>query len=284
MKKALRLWRKKTDKMFLFCSFSSLYSLEMQLLLKIDDHSELLVEVHKRLRRRFGDQTRLSKLDPVSQLVKSFIGARTRGAVSKAAHEALLKRFKTWEAVRDAQAHEIEKVIRNVTFADIKAQRLKAALIAISAENDGLTLDNLRSKTTKECLRWLERLPGVGRKIAASTLNASTLRKPSLVIDTHHMRVLCRLRLIDSNSTIETAYDRITPLLPGSWSANDIDEHHQLVKTLGQTICRHANPSCRNCPLCDLCQSGVRHKSSQSRRQAFVKPKNNNATKGNAYR
>ena len=237
----------------------------MQLTLKIDNHSELLAEVHKRLRRHFGSQIRFSNLDPVSQLVKSLIGGRTRGAVSKAAFEGLLKKFETWENVRDATASEIEKVIREVTFADIKAQRLKSALVAINAANGKLTLCNLENKATEESLRWLERLPGVGRKVAASTLNASTLRKPALVIDTHHMRVLYRLNLIDRRSTIKNAYERIMPLLPVNWSAKDVDEHHQLIKILGQTICRHTHPSCRSCPLRDLCSSSLRHTSFENR-------------------
>jgi adenine-specific DNA glycosylase len=108
-----------------------------------------------------------------------------------------------------------------------------------------------------QALIWLERLPGVGRKVAAATLNFSTLRRAALVIDTHHLRVLRRLGLIDRRAGTVEAYDRLVPLLPGGWTAADLDEHHQLMKALGQTNCRHAFPICRRCPLRDLCPTAA---------------------------
>lgn len=225
----------------------------MQLLLGLDDRTGALAEIHRRLQRRFGPRGPSLRLDPVSQLIMSFIGGRTRGEISKAAFEALLARFGGWEAVRDAPVAEIRKIIGAVTFADAKAPRLKAALTAVTGARGELTLDGLESLSVEDALAWLERLPGVGRKVAAATLNFSTLRKAALVIDTHHLRVLQRLRFAGERSDLTRAYDRVMPLLPPDWSASDLDEHHQLMKTLGQSICRRDAPICRRCPLQVLC-------------------------------
>ena len=225
----------------------------MQLGLGFDDRTSTLAEIHRRLRRRFGARGLVRRLDPVSQLVLSLIGGRTRGEVSASAFEALHRRFGDWAVVRDASADQIETVIRTVTFAEIKAPHLKAALAVITETQGELTLDGLASLSVEGALAWLERLPGVGRKVAAATLNFSTLRMRALVIDTHHLRVLERLAFVGGHGSLTRAYDRVMPLLPSAWSAADLDAHHQLMKRLGQTVCRHHRPLCHRCPLQDLC-------------------------------
>ncbi|MGP1395554.1 MAG: endonuclease III domain-containing protein [Inquilinaceae bacterium] len=168
-----------------------------------------------------------------------------------------MARFGHWETLRDAPASDIQNIIGAVTFADVKAPRLKAALQAITGADGRSTLECLESLAVEDALAWLERLPGVGRKAAAATLNFSTLRKAALVIDTHHLRVLRRLQFIGGHSSPTQAHDRITPLLPREWSAADVDEHHRIMKILGQRICRHQAPICRRCPLSDLCPTAL---------------------------
>lgn len=170
-----------------------------------------------------------------------------------AAFEALLMRFGCWEAVRDAPVAKIFETIVMVTFAEVKAPRIKAALNIVTSVRGRLTLDGLDRLTVGEALVWLERLPGVGRKVAASTLNLSTLRKVALVIDTHHLRILKRLEFVGRRSDVRRAYDQVMPLLPLDWSADDFADHHQFMKILGQKICRHGTAICTQCPLNDLC-------------------------------
>ena len=181
------------------------------------------------------------------------VGGRTRGEISRGAFETLLHRFGCWEAVRDGRVADIEDAIAAVTFADAKAWRLKESLRAITHSEGRLTLESLQDMSVDRALVWLERLPGVGRKVSAATVNFSTLRKRALVIDTHHLRVLRRLGVVDATATITRAYDRVMPVLPEDWTAADLDDHHQLLKRLGQTECRHRAPSCRRCSLRDLC-------------------------------
>ena len=101
-----------------------------------------------------------------------------------------------------------------------------------------------------------ERLPGAGRKVSAATLNFSTLRMRALVVDTHHLRVVRNLGLTRPHATYEEAYRRLMPRLPAQWGAAELDDHHQLMKALGQTICRPESPRCGACPLQDLCPTG----------------------------
>ena len=233
--------------------------LAMQLILIPDDRTDRLIAIHSRLLRRFGPPGPHLLLDPVSQLVMGLIGGRTRGEVSAAAFVRLRQRFADWESLREAPVTEIRHIISEVTFSEVKAPRLKAALQAVTISQGALTLDVLGTLSVRSALNWLERLPGVGRKTAAAVLNLSTLRRPALVIDTHHLRVIRRLGLIGQHATAEEAYDRLTPLLPDEWGAQDIDDHHHLVKTLGQRLCRPTLPACSVCPLRDLCTAGAGH-------------------------
>lgn len=225
----------------------------MQLVFQFADCSQTLVEVHRRLLRHFGSPGPHVQLDPVSQLVMGLIGGRTRGEVSLSAFCALFRHFGSWEAVRDAPATRIQKEILQVTFAEVKAQRFRAALELVTRLNGKLTLDNLEPMPVIDALLWLERLPGVGRKTSAATVNFSTLRKPALVIDTHHLRMLRRLGVVGNKADFLQAYDKVMPALPTAWGANEVDLHHQLMKLLGQTICRYQAPECDCCPVNDLC-------------------------------
>ncbi|MEO1016641.1 MAG: hypothetical protein AAFY56_02985 [Pseudomonadota bacterium] len=186
-------------------------------------------------------------------MVLGIVGGRTHGDVSRKAFDALISQFHTWYRVRDAAVREIHTTIQAVTHAERKASYLQGALRMITAKRQDLMLEFLRTWQVDRALSWLEQLPGVGRKTSAATLNFSYLRMKALVIDTHHMRVLRRLGIIGVRSNTVKAYDQVMPYLPADWTALDLDNHHQLIKLLGQKTCRHAIPVCRSCPLSDLC-------------------------------
>ncbi len=225
----------------------------MQLLLPIDDTALILSEVHRRLLARFGRPGPWRRLGPVEQLAMGMIGGRTRGEECLAAFGTLRGRFESWEAVRDAPAMAVRSAIAPVNFAERKAPMLQAALRAVAARRGRIELDFLGRMSVGSALGWLERLPGVGRKVSAATLNFSTLRMRALVVDTHHLRIARKLGLTRVRATYEEAYRRLMPRLPPDWGADELDDHHQLMKCLGQTICRADGSRCRDCPLRDIC-------------------------------
>ncbi|WP_424831439.1 endonuclease III domain-containing protein [Ruegeria sp.] len=222
-----------------------------------DNRSDQLMTIHRRLFHCFGQPGPYLMLDPVSQLVMGLVGGRTRGDVSSAAFLRLARRFSGWEDLRDASVTEIRTIIADVTFSELKAPRLKAALQAVTASQSTLTLDFLAELSVSSGLCWLERLPGVGRKTAATVLNFSTLRRRALVVDTHNLRVFQRLGLVRPQDGAIEVYETLVPLLPHDWQARDFDDHHQLVKMLGQRLCRPTSPVCSVCPLRDLCRYGT---------------------------
>jgi endonuclease-3 len=185
---------------------------------------------------------------PVGQLVKSLISGRTRDPVSLAAYHRLRDRFGSARAIATAPVPLIEETIADVTFAESKAEWLAAALKRIGRERPDFELDFLGALPLEDALAWLERLPGVGRKVAASTLNASTLGRPVLIVDSHVLRVLRRLGFVGPAAEALAASEAVTAAMP-HWSGDDFLALHIATKRLGQTLCRPEAPACPRCPL-----------------------------------
>ena len=144
------------------------------------------------------------------------------------------------------------------TYPNIAAERLKACLTDLVGMRGAVDLAHLTRLETGAAMDWLEQLPGVGRKIAAGVMNASTLDRRAIVLDGHHTRILQRMGLVPPKANTARAFAAIMPAIPEEWSGADYDEHHLLMKKLGQTWCRPARPLCADCVALSLCETGRR--------------------------
>ena len=232
----------------------------MQLPLGPDHRTDVLRALHTALIERFGriERPDRRRLDPVWTLVQGVIGARTKTQVSNANTDGLLTRFGSWEAVAGAAPDDLARALASATFPATAAERLKACLSAIVDQRGAVDLRHLSNLPTGDAMAWLDALPGVGRKIAAGVMNTSIFARKALVIDGHHARVMQRMGLVPPNADTRRAFDSLMPVLPDDWSAADIDEHHLLVKRLGQTHCRPSHMQCGDCPANRWCETGRR--------------------------
>lgn len=190
---------------------------------------------------------------PVGQLVKSMISGRTRDAVSLAAYDRLVERYRSPRRVAHAAPREIARCIRDVTFAGDKADHVVRTLRGIEAERPDFALDFLGSAPLAEALAWLERFPGVGRKVAAATLNASTLNRPVFIVDSHVLRIFRRLGFVDAQADAAAVSEAVTGAMP-EWPGDDFLSFHVAIKRLGQTLCRPDTADCARCPLAADCK------------------------------
>ena len=140
------------------------------------------LEVTRRLTELYG-VAEWSKKDPLSMLVDIILSHRTRDEQTAAAYDNLVKRFGSWEAMRDAPTSEVQETIANVNWPEVKAPRLQALMRRITEERGELNLDFLRDIPVEEGAAWLNRLEGVGPKTTAAVLLFSS-RKPILPVDT----------------------------------------------------------------------------------------------------
>ncbi len=212
--------------------------------------------VRDQLRSRFGRPDWGNARSPIGQLVKSSISHRTLDEVSLAAYHRLVAAYPQWPALAQAPTGAIEALIGDVTFPDVKARHLGEALRAIGASHPDFDLGFLSRLSVAEALAWLERLPGVGRKVSASTLNFSTLSMPAFVVDTHILRILSRYGFVRDKADTRTAYDAAMAAAP-RWSAAELAELHVLMKRLGQTVCRHDRARCADCPIRRRCKAAA---------------------------
>ena len=215
------------------------------------------LEVHRRLCPTYGCPIPyFQSLDPLSQLVSTFLNHRTRNRDAKEAFMALRACFPTWEEVRDGDVGLIEDCIRFVRWPDMKAVRLQEILRLITRERGALDLSHLGAMPVEEARAWLETLPGVGRKTSAAVLSFSELRKAALPVDSHHHRVAQRLGLIPPKMGVGPSHDVLEAYLPPDWHAQTVYDHHQVFMRHGQKVCHWQRPDCEGCALLDLCPEG----------------------------
>jgi len=230
----------------------------MQLALGDDPRTEQLRDIQRRLIACFGRIVRPpeKRRDPVWALVQGVIGARTKTAVSNASTDRMLVHYGSWDAVADAPLDALTAQLATATFPDLMAQRLKACLLTIRQQRGRVDLSHLAAMDTAQAMAWLETLPGVARKVSAGVVNTSTLDRKAMVIDTNHRRVLQRMGLVPAKADTARAYEALDPAWPPEWTAGDFDEHHLLMKRVGQTFCRPSHHDCARCPLQPHCRTG----------------------------
>lgn len=232
----------------------------MQLPLGTDPRTDTLRRLQAALITRFGRIIRPpeKRRSPEWVLVHGVIGAQTKTAASNASTDSLLAEYGSWEAVAAAPVQELEARLQRQTFPSVAAQRLKDCLNAIITERGAVDLLHLANLDTSEAMAWLERIPGVARKNSAGVMNASTFNSKAMVIDGHHRRIMQRMGIVPARADTAKTYDALMPIVPPGWSAEDMDEHHLLLKKLGQTHCRPRRPECCACPARSDCDTGKR--------------------------
>jgi endonuclease III len=220
--------------------------------------TETLHRLQDALVQRFGHRTRRpeDRRAPEWALVQGLIGSRMPSEASSGVTDRVLAECGSWDAVADLSPDALASALKGVRFPNQSARRVHDVLGAIRAKIGKVDLSCLAEMDTPDAIAWLEALPGAGPKIAAQVVNTTTLGRPALVLDTHHLRILARLGLIADGEDTGKAYERLMPLLPGAWDAATIDEHHRLMKELGREVCTPKNPRCPDCPVLSLCPTG----------------------------
>ncbi|MDO4297213.1 MAG: endonuclease III [Lachnospiraceae bacterium] len=202
---------------------------------------ELALEVIERLKKEYpGADCTLDYDQAWKLLVSVRLAAQCTDARVNVVVEDLYARFPDVNALADASVEEIEEIVRPCGLGKSKARDISACMKQVRDLYDGKVPDDFDQ---------LLRLPGVGRK-SANLIMGDVFGKPAIVTDTHCIRLVNRIGLVDQikePKKVEMALWKIIPPEEGSSFCHRLVYH-------GREICTaRTKPYCDKCCLADIC-------------------------------
>lgn len=211
-------------------------------------------EAIRLLAERYGPFPQEPRLDAAHELVFTILSQHTSDINSERAFRQLMGRFKTLEAVAQANVKDIEETIGVGGLARVKAPRIKQILNRVLELNDGsLDLSFLRELPLEEAKAWLRQLPGIGPKSAGIILSFA-LGMPAMAIDTHIYRVCQRLGFIGPKVNAEKAHQ----IMEAAVAPEQVFPFHVSFITHGRQVCKAQRPLCGECVIGFGCPSRTR--------------------------
>ena len=203
---------------------------------------ELALEVIRRLKEEYPDAGCTLDYDQAWKLLVSVrLAAQCTDARVNVIVEKLFAVYPSVEALAEAEPEEIEEIVRPCGLGKSKARDISACMKILRDEYGGKVPDDFDA---------LLKLPGVGRK-SANLIMGDVFGKPAIVTDTHCIRLVNRIGLVDGikePKKVEMALWKIIPPEEGS------DFCHRLVYH-GRDVCTaRTKPHCDKCCLADICK------------------------------
>ena len=186
--------------------------------------------------------------DPVDLLVMTILSQNTSDTNSLRAFALMKSAFCDYEEIIAASEEALADSIRPGGLADIKARRIKEALVRIKQDAGAISLSFLADIEKEEAMAYLLSLPGVGPKTASVVL-LFAFSMPFLPVDTHVYRVSKRLGLLSEDVRPEKAQQILERIVPVE---KYLSLHLNLIAH-GRLICRARGPRHEECALRSCC-------------------------------
>lgn len=202
---------------------------------------KLALEIIERLKKEYPDVGCTLDYDQAWKLLVSVrLAAQCTDARVNVVVQDLYEKYPDVNALAEADPADIEAIVRPCGLGRSKARDISACMKILRDEYGGGIPDNFKD---------LMKLPGVGRK-SANLVMGDVFGEPAIVTDTHCIRLVNRMGLVDQikdPKKVEMALWEIIPPEEGS------DFCHRLV-FLGRDICTaRTKPHCEVCCLKDIC-------------------------------
>ena len=203
---------------------------------------ELALIVIDLLKKEYPDSgCSLEYEEPWKLLVSVRLAAQCTDARVNIVTKDLYEKFSTPEALAKAKAEDIEKIVHPCGLGKSKAKDINACMQMLCEVDGGRVPD-----TMEELLK----LPGVGRK-SANLVLGDIYGKPAIVTDTHCIRLVNRIGLVNGikePAKVEEKLWKIIPPEEGNAFCHRLVDH-------GRAVCTaRTKPFCDKCCLRDVCK------------------------------
>ena len=200
------------------------------------------LDIIERLKKAYPDAACSLDYDDAWKLLVSVrLAAQCTDARVNVVVVDLFRKYPSVYALADAPVEEIEAIVKPCGLGKSKARDIKACMTMLRDRYQGQVPDDFDA---------LLSLPGVGRK-SANLIMGDVFGKPAIVTDTHCIRLVNRMGLVDGITDpkkVEMALWKIIPPQEGS------DLCHRLVYH-GRAVCTaRTKPHCDICCLQDVCK------------------------------
>ena len=154
----------------------------------------------------------------------------------------LYEKYPSLESIANAKLPALEKMIHSTGFFRAKARHLQNSARILLEEHNGQLPSDIEALTA---------LSGVGRK-TANVVRGHIFGIPSVVVDTHVMRVSRRLGLTNHSDPVKIEFELMEKLPKTHWI-----RCNQQIISHGRKICAARSPKCGECKLRAECGFGI---------------------------
>lgn len=210
---------------------------------------QLAEEVIRRLKEEYPETGCTLDYNQAWKLLVSVrLAAQCTDARVNVVVEKLYAEFPDVNALAEAPVEEIERIVHPCGLGRSKARDISACMKMLRDEYNGKVPDDFEK---------LLKLPGVGRK-SANLIMGDVFGKPAIVTDTHCIRLVNRIGLVDGIKEPAKVEKELWKLIPPQEGS---DFCHRLVDH-GRAVCTaRTKPYCDRCCLQDICKkAGVEKK------------------------
>jgi endonuclease-3 len=182
--------------------------------------------------------TELNYQTPFQLLLAVMLSAQTTDKGVNRVTKELYKKYDSLEKLNTLSVKEIESYIKSIGFYRNKSLNFK-----------GIVERLLEIGYVPNDRKFLESLPGVGRKTASVVL-AHLFNEPSFAVDTHVYRVSKRLGITKEKDDVLKTEDKLKKF----FNKDEWNRVNSQLVLFGRYYCTSKNPKCENCKLKSICK------------------------------
>ena len=200
-------------------------------------------EVVRLLKKRYAaSKCSLNYNNPHELLVATILSAQCTDHRVNQVLPGLFKKYSSIEAFAFANLNELSQDIYSCGYHNQKAKSIQGSSFAILNDHAG---------EIPQTMEELIKLPGVGRKTANCILG-ECFNIPSMVIDTHMIRIMNLLQFTSSKNPKIIELDLMDIFDKRDW----VKLTHMIIDH-GRAICIARHPKCDQCVLYEQCPSAL---------------------------